>query len=190
MSAFVIAATVVVVGAGIAGAQSAMAADAENNKLAQQQAGLQIQQGMDLASTLTRHVLAQEELDDENRRGRMRLTGLELQYQRELADSAVRESGTVGATALALFQSQETKLLIAKGNALSETEANMLQTGKEAQEGLRVTQNKMNESQSRINMSQANKTSGTDQAINATLAGVQGGLSNVGSGIALGSAFG
>ncbi len=179
----VIAGAVVVVGAGLAAAQSKMQSDAENSKLAQQQAGLQIKQSMDIASTITRNLNATEEMGAETRRGRMKLTKAKRAEVRGIGAQVTKnaESGAVGATHLAMYQAMETQYGMTEGNIIHETASNVRKTAKQAEEGLRITQGRMNDDQGRINMAQASKTSATDSYINAGIDGFKGAQSTASS---------
>lgn len=179
----VVAGAVVVVGAGLAAAQSKMQSDAENSKLAQQQAGLQIKQSMDIASTITRNLNATEEMGAETRRGRMKLTKAKRAEVRGIGAQVTKnaESGAVGATHLAMYQAMETQYGMTEGNIIHETASNVRKTAKQAEEGLRITQGRMNDSQGQINMAQASKTSATDSYINAGIDGFKGAQSTASS---------
>lgn len=181
MSVFV--AGVVVVGAGLAAGQSVMKAKADNSRLAQQQEGLRIGQMADYASTITRNLQAKEEMGAAKARGRIKLTALQRQKLSDEAGQAVAraESGTAGASALHAFQNSETQYGFQKGNIIDETTTAVVKTGKQAQEGLRITQGRMNDKQGQINMAQANMKSGGDIAIGAGFAAVKGAKSSAAS---------
>jgi hypothetical protein len=180
-----------VIGGGSAILGSVMGGNKQNAKAAQQQASLQIQQNNVIANMLSQTTNIKDSQQDINRKTAMQLTNVERQAMSGAAKqiAAKATSGTAGSSALMAYTNVMTQKMITKGNVISGAESEQIKMGKDAQNMAREAQSKMNAAQGKINQAQADKKSGTEMAIEATMAGIKGGMSGASAGASLGKAM-
>ena len=180
-----------VVGGGLAAGTSVMKSNAENDKLMQQQAGLQINQNNTIANLLSSNLNIKEGMGDTKRATAQALTNTEKDYLNKSAKHiAVRATrNTAGLSALASYTHLQNQKMMTKGNVISAGESELIRMAKAAQEGAREGQGRMNEFQGQLNMAQANKKSSTDMAIEAAMKGIGGAMKGASMGASALSAF-
>ncbi len=180
-----------VIGGGLAAGTSIMKSNAENAKLTNEQVGLQIQQNNVIGSMISQHTSVKDGMSDTKRATAQALTNVERDYLKQSAKHiAVRATaGTAGLSALAAYTNLQNQKMLQKGNVISKGETEIIRMAKNAQEGAREGQGRMNDFQGQLNMAQSNKKSATDMAIEATMAGIGGAAKGASQGASLGAAY-
>jgi hypothetical protein len=180
-----------VIGGGSSIISSVMGGDKQNAQQMQRQRSLQIQQNNVISNMISQSTNIRNTQQDINQKTRVQLTNVERQAMAGMAKHVASKatSGTAGSSALMAYTNFMTQKMITKGNVISGAESEQIKLGKDAQNMAREAQSKMGALQSKISQAQSDKKSGTEMAIEATIAGIKGGMSGASAGASLGKSM-